>query len=214
MLSFYGIIYKKYEVIYLRKCFLCILLCLIFISGCEDKEVSTIEQINKSEQTTKVEQQEVKEELKTKEFSTPNVYFLYPDNFEIDREAYTSDTIVSLVNSKEIKDQQYTGKRIDINVQKLLLPEIKTLDQFKDTIIKNKLSQIDNEILDEKSYLNENIAIFYYLDYNQEPFLRDKMYIWTDGNSKFYVITVCADKDNVKGMDKVSNILEKSLKFN
>jgi len=181
------------------------------VSGCGDDEV-----IGESNQSSLVIEQSNQIQQVNSSFSTfdnPFLTFNYPASWEEDREMFDQYTITSLANIKEIQNKDFTGKRIDLTVSKLNIPNVNTIEGFKKYFYQYKLSKIDYKMIDDSSFINGNIAIIQYTDYNQTPFLRDKFYIWTNGDGKFYIIGICCDESNIENVKEIIDVFEKSLAF-
>lgn len=200
---------------------LLLLFFILLVTGCTDKQVKTsTEPVQQDEvkQSEKVKPPEpnIKPSFLTKTFKTPFLSFDYPADWDEDRTVFSDNTITSLVNLREIDGKEYTGKRIDLNVSEFdNISNVKTIDDFKQYFFENKFSQIDHKLIDDVGYLNDDIAIVEYINYEQSPFLRNKHYIWTNNNGKFYFVSFCLDESNANNekTKEMFNVFEESLNF-
>jgi len=199
----------------MRKCFLCILLCLIFISGCGDKQITTSNQVDKSEQTVKVEQREVKEEANVlKQYFTPFIEFSYPSNFKED---------TPLINASEQVIIAYTNKELFPNDKSKIINimvnksnggnETTTADWSINWWLNNQLNNSNIVITCNPKDLGlGDIKYAEYVTYEKINSL-DKVYCWSNNKSKNYIVFISGANSNKDNINKVAKIFERSIKF-
>lgn len=190
-----------------------LLLCFILLlAGCSSPATT---QVDKSEQTAKVEKQEVKAEPKvaitpsfeTTEYNTPFIEFEYPatwDDSDQVQKYGDKDTIKVIVGD--------INNATCITVKQIFDKNINSADKARTNFINICDSMQSIEYVDKTSFINGNIAILEGIVYGKSE-IHAKEYFWNNSKGKTYQIEISTDNDNWDDIKEVIQVFEQSLKF-
>ena len=197
---------------YLISTLILILTISFLLSGCTPKEVNTINNAVKAKQENKIkDKKNIIPNFRVKEYSNPNISFLYPANFKEDASKYLGNDNPVIFKVDNFADNEDITDNMIIIVGKLKDPKIKISEDIRKQYIDSD-KELDIKVIDDKSFLNNNIAIYECINYEKGT-SRIKRYFYAVGNGKYYIISISTNKDNWDNIKPIIDVFEKSLKF-